>query len=56
MKKIKLNKDLAFNKMTISKLNENQLSFMKGGGTFDHRDHVTVNCSCYRQSCIEPIN
>ena len=34
MKKIKLNKGLAFNKEAISKLNDDQLSQVKGGGKF----------------------
>ena len=34
MKKIKLNKGLTFNKEAISKLNDDQLSQVKGGGIF----------------------
>ena len=47
MKKIKLTKGLAFNKEAISKLNEDQLSKVKGGGASSRGDA----CSCCRNSC-----
>ncbi len=47
MKKIKLTKGLAFNKEAISKLNEDQLSSIKGGFG-SSKGEV---CSCCAGSC-----
>ena len=47
MKKIKLTKGLNFNKEAISKLNEGQLSTIKGGVGSSRG----AQCSCCRASC-----
>ncbi|MEW7278630.1 class I lanthipeptide [Aquimarina sp. 2201CG1-2-11] len=57
MKKIKLNKGLSFTKEIISKLNEDQLSYLKGGGAkgCTGSSSKTDNCSCRHHSCVETI-
>ena len=51
MKKIKLNKGLAFNKEAISKLNDDQLSLVKGGGAPGRGSSRGDSCSCCHRSC-----
>jgi hypothetical protein len=47
--KIKLKKGLTFNKEAISKLNDDQLSLVKGG--MKARGSNGPRCSCNRESC-----
>ena len=55
MKKIKLNKGLSFNKEAISKLNDDQLSQVKGGGIFGGGSSKGDSCSCCHHSCNSKV-
>ncbi|MEW7278634.1 class I lanthipeptide [Aquimarina sp. 2201CG1-2-11] len=57
MKKIKLKKGLAFNKEAISKLNDDQLSLVKGGGALGLGGASSKgdSCSCCHHSCNSKI-
>ncbi len=51
MKKIQLKKGLSFNKEAISKLNDDQLSQVKGGGIIGGASSKGDSCSCCHHSC-----
>lgn len=53
MKKIHLKKGLTFNKEAISKLNDDQISKIKGGNqdAITDRSSDGNNCSCCKNSC-----
>ena len=53
MKKIQLKKGLSFNKEAISKLNDDQLSQVKGGGVpgIGGASSKGDSCSCCHHSC-----
>ncbi len=55
MKKIQLKKGLSFNKEAISKLNDDQLSQVKGGGIIGAGSSRGDSCSCCHQSCNSKI-
>ena len=57
MKKIKLKKGLTFNKEAISKLNDDQLSQVKGGGVpgVGGNSSKGNSCSCCHHSCNSKI-
>ncbi len=55
MKKIKLKKGLAFNKEAISKLNDDQLLQVKGGGIIGAGSSKGDSCSCCHHSCNSKV-